>query len=437
VLPPRLRGDGYGCFMTSGSARILRNRDFLLFWGGQTVSQTGTQITLLALPLTAIVLLRASAFEVGLLSAADTIAYLLVALPAGVLVDRLGRRRLMLWCDLGLLLAVGSVPVAQAAGVLTLGQLYAVALVSGTASVVFLVGYSSYLPVLVEAGQLMDGNGKLSVSESAAQLAGPGLGALLVGLVGAARAMTADAVSYGVSAVCLLLIRRREEPGARARPREPGTAAFAAELGEGLRYVLREPILRKAVAWSGTANFFVIMVETLGPVFLVRIVGVRPAYVGLLLALAAVGGVAGGLSSGVLARRIGSARIGWLPMTICTFPGLLIPLAAPGWRVLLFAVGWICWSFGASLCNVAVTSYQQRTCPPELLGRVSAASRWVKWGPLPLGGVIGGATASVLGVHATLWIAVTGACSSVLWLIFSPLRGLRDLPDRSLASAAV
>jgi predicted MFS family arabinose efflux permease len=419
------------------SASLLRNRDFLLFWTGQTVSQTGTQITLLALPLTAIVALKASAFEVGLLSAANTVAYLVVALPAGVLVDRLGRRRLMLWCDLGLLVTVGSVPVAQAGGVLSMGQLYAVALISGVLSVVFLVAYSSYLPVLVEPGQLMDGNGKLSVSEQSALLAGPGLGALLVGLVGAARAMAGDAASYVVSVICLLLVRRREQPaGASDRSRGQGRAGFVAELGEGLGYVLREPILRKAVAWSGTANFFVIMVETLGPVFLVRSVHVRPAYVGLLLGLAAAGGVAAGVSSGALARRMGSARSGWLPMTVCTFPGLLIPLAAPGWRVLLFAAGWICWSFGATLCNVSVTSYQQRTCPPEMLGRVSAASRWVKWGPLPLGGLTGGALASAVGVHATLWIAVTGACSSVLWLIFSPLRRLRDLPDHALAPAA-
>jgi hypothetical protein len=141
------------------------------------------------------------------------------------------------------------------------------------------------------------------------------------------------------------------------------------------------------------------------------------------------------LSSRTLASRLGTARIGWLPMTVCTFPGLLIPLAGPGWRVLLFAAGWMCWSFGASLCNVSLTSYQQRTCPPEILGRVSAACRWVKWGPLPLGGLIGGALASAWGVHATLWIAVTGACSSVLWLIFSPLRRLRDLPEHSLAPA--
>jgi MFS family permease len=421
-----------------GNRPVLRNRDFLLFWGGQTVSETGSQVTVLALPLTAIVLLRASAFQVGLLSAADTAAYLAVALPAGLLADRLGRRRLMLWCDLGLLFVIGSVPAAWAAGALTLGQLYGVALISGVLSVVFLVAYSSYLPVLVGPGQLMEANGKLSVSESSAQLAGPGIGGLLVGLLGAAGAMTADAASYAVSAACLLLIRRREQPvTAAARPERAargGVAALAAEIGDGLRYVLREPILRKAAAWSGTANFFVIMVETLGPLFLVRIVRVQPGDVGLLLALGAVGGVAGGLLSGPLARWLGSARAGWLPMTVCTFPGVLIPLAAPGWRVLFFAGGWICWSFGACLCSVSVTSYRQRTCPPEILGRVSAASRWVTWGPLPLGGVVGGALASAVGVQATLWIAVTGACSSVLWLIFSPLRRLRDLPEHALAA---
>jgi predicted MFS family arabinose efflux permease len=406
----------------------------MLFWGGQTVSQTGAQVTILALPLTAIVLLKASVFEVGLLSAADTSAYLLVALPAGVLADRVSKRRLMLWCDLGLAIVIGSVPVAQAAGVMTLGQLYAVALISSVLSVVFLVSYTSYLPTLVEAGQLLDGNGKLSTSGSFAQLAGPSLGALLVGLFGAARAMAGDAMSYVFSAACLLLIGHREHRGAQAGNRErPGLGKQAIE---GLRFVMREPILRKAAAWSGTANFFVIMVETLGPVFLVRIAHVRPAYVGLLLALAAAGGVAGGLLSRTLASRIGSARIGWLSMTVCTLPGLLIPLAGPGWRVLLFAAGWISWTFGATLCNVSLVSYQQRICPPVLLGRVSAASRWITWGTLPLGGITGGALGSAFGVRATLWIAVIGACTSALWLFFSPLRGMRDLPEESLAPAA-
>jgi predicted MFS family arabinose efflux permease len=206
-------------------------------------------------------------------------------------------------------------------------------------------------------------------------------------------------------------------------------------MAQGLRFLLREPILRKATAWSGTANFFVIMVETLGPLFLVRTDHVRPAYVGLLLALAATGGVAGGLLSNALGRRIGSARVVWLSVTILTLPGLLIPLAGPGWRALLFALGWISWTFGATVCNVSLMSYQQRICPPAILGRVSATSRWVKWGTLPLGGIAGGTLGTVLGVQATLWLAVVATCLSGLWLVFSPLRGMRNLPEESPAPA--
>jgi MFS family permease len=174
---------------------LWRHRDFLLLWGGQAVSQTGSQVTILALPLVAIVLLRATPFQVGLLSAAATSAYLLVALPAGVLADRVSKRGLMLCCDLASMVVIGWVPAAQAAGALRLGQLYPVALLASSLSAFFLVSYTSYLPSLIEPGQLVDGNGKLATTQSFALVAGPGLGALLVGLVGPARAMTGDAVS--------------------------------------------------------------------------------------------------------------------------------------------------------------------------------------------------------------------------------------------------
>lgn len=410
---------------------LLRHRDFLLLWTGQTVSQTGTQVTVLALPLAAIVVLHASTFQVGLLSAAVTVAYLLVALPAGVLADRVRRRTLMLVCDAVLLLVIGSVPVAAVASVLSLAQLYAVALLSGVAGVVFTVAYQSYLPSLIGPEQLVDGNGKLSTSDSFAQFAGPSLGSLLVGLFGAARALAGDALSYAVSGLCLLLIRSREP----RRAREPGPAGFrlAGQMREGIVYVFRDPILRKGAAWSGTANFFVIMVETLGPVYLIRSVHLSPAYIGLLLALGAAGGVAGGLLSGALARRVGSARLCWLAMTVFDLPGLLIPVAGSGWRILLFSAGWMSWTFGSTLCAIALASYRQRTCPDALLGRVSAVFRWVTWGTLPLGGLVGGALGTALGVRATLWIAVAGGCLSGLWLFFSPLRRLRDLPARALA----
>jgi predicted MFS family arabinose efflux permease len=405
---------------------LWRHRDFLLLWAGQTVSQVGSQVTVLALPLVAIVVLHATAFQVGLLSAAVTGAYLLIALPAGVVADRVAKRTLMLASDVAQIIVIGSVPVAYAAGVLTLAQLYPVALVSGALEVFFLVAYTSYLPALVGPEQLMEGNSKLATTQSMAQIAGPGLGALLVGLTGAALALGSDALSFAVSAACLLAIRRRERrQKLAARGARQG---FRAEAGAGLAYVLREPILRRAVAWNGTANFFVIMVETLGPVFLIRSVHLRPAYVGVLLALGAAGGVAGGVAARPLIRRIGSARITWLSMTVFSLPGLLIPLAAPGWWVLLFAAGWIAWTFSSTLCGIALVSYQQATCSPELRGRVSAAQRWINWGTLPLGGLAGGVLGATIGVHATLWLAAAGGCSSGLWLYLSPLRGQRDLP---------
>ena len=406
---------------------LWRHRDFLLLWGGQAISQVGSQVTILALPLVAIVALHASTLQIGLLSATTTSAYLLVSLPAGVAVDRMAKRTLMLASDVGQIVVIGSVPLAYAAGVLSLGQLYVVALATSVLEVFFLVSYTSYLPVLVPPDQLTDGNGKLSTTQSLAQIAGPGLGALLVGVAGAALAMGSDALSFAASAACLLAIRRREP---RARPASSAAKPrprFREEIGAGLSYVLREPVLRHAVAWNGSANFFVIMVETLGPLFLIRIVHLRPAYVGVLLALGAIGGVVAGVTAQPLIRRIGSARIAWMSMTVFALPGLLIPLAGPGWWVLLFAAGWISWTFSATLCSIALTSYQQATCPPELRGRVSAAQRWINWGTLPLGGLAGGALGTAIGVHATLWLAVIGATASGLWLYLSPLRGQRDL----------
>ncbi|WP_377273486.1 MFS transporter [Peterkaempfera sp. SMS 1(5)a] len=413
--------------LTAGRARpIWRHRDFLMLWGGQTVSEMGSQVTVLALPLVAVVLLNASAFQVGLLSAAQTSAYLVVALPAGVIVDRVAKRRLMIGCDLALCLVIGSVPLAHAAGVLTLAQLYVVALVASVFAVFFSVAYQSYLPRLLGPALLMDGNGKLAASRSVAQVAGPSLGSGLVTLVGAAGSMAVDTVSFTLSAAALTAIRTRE-PGRARLDGEPRPRLWQ-QLHEGLAYVNRDPILRNSVAFNGTANFFVIMVETLGPIFLIRTLHLRPSLVGLLLALGAVGGVAGGLAARHLARRIGSARISWIAMTVLSLPGLLIPLAGRGWWVLLFGAGWISWTFASTVAGVSLISYRQAGCPPDMLGRVSAAARWINWGTLPLGGLTGGALAATLGVRTTLWIAVVGGCSAGLWLYFSPLRGMRDIP---------
>ncbi len=425
--PPEQGGE------TVPARTLWRHRDFLLLWSGQTVSEMGSAVTQLALPLTAVVVLRASTFQVGLLTSAATAAFALIALPAGALVDRWAKRRLMIWCDVARMLIIGSVPLAAAFRLLTLGQLYAVAVTAGVCTVFFDVAYQSYLPVVVAREHLVDGNGKLGATQSFAQVTGPGLGGGLVGLVGAAGAMAADAVSYAVSVASLLAIGGRAEAPQPAGDR----AGLRAEITEGLSFVLGHPILRKIVACTGTANLFGSMGVALEIVFLVRVLRVRPADTGLLIAVASLGGVAGGLLAGRLSGRIGSARIIWYSMLVLSFPQLLVPLAEPGWRVAAFAVGMAFFSFGAVVYNVAQVSYRQAICPPRLLGRMNAAVRWVVWGTIPLGGLLGGVLGTLAGVRATLWIAFAGSWAAGWWVFFSPLRGLRALEDRALEDRAL
>jgi MFS family permease len=406
------------------SPTLWRHRNFLLLWGGQTISEMGSAVTQLALPLTAVVVLRASTFQVGLLASAATLAFALIALPAGAIVDRRTKRSLMIWCDVARMLIIGSVPLAAALGALTMAQLYAVAITAGVCTVFFDVSYQSYLPVLIGKEHLVDGNGKLGATQSFAQVTGPGLGGALVGLFGAAQAMAADAISYAVSVASLIAIRAREEP-----PRPEWRQRLRTEIAEGLSFVLRHPILRKIVACTGTANLFGGMAVAVEIIFLIRLLHVRPADTGLLIAVASLGGVAGGVLSGRLTRLIGSARIIWFSMLVLGLPPLLIPLAEPGGLVVLFPVGFAAFSFSAVVYNVAQVSYRQAICPPRLLGRMNAAVRWVVWGTLPLGGLLGGAFGTWLGVRATLWIAFAGSWAAGWWVFFSPLRRMRDIPE--------
>ena len=414
---------------------LWRQRDFLLLWGGQTVSEMGSAVTQLALPLTAVVLLAAGTFEVGLLTAAATLAFAVVALPAGALVDRRPKRGVMIACDAARLVIIGSVPVAWAAGFLTLWQLYAVALTAGVCTVFFDVCYQSFLPALLAREHLMDGNGKLGATQSFAQLAGPGLGGGLVGAFGAAGAMTADALSYLVSVVSLLGLRYREpEPPA---DEAAGRRGLRAEIAEGLRFVLRDPILRKIVACTGTANLFNSMAGAIDIIFLIRVLHVRPADTGLLFALAAVGGVAGGVLSGRMARLLGSARVIWFSILVFGLPQFLPALAEPGWRVALVPIGFAASFFAGVVYNVAQISYRQAICPPRLMGRMNAAVRWIVWGTMPLGALIGGALGTAVGVRPTLWIGLIGSWAAGFFVYFSPLRRMRDVPRPQESEPAV
>jgi MFS family permease len=407
---------------------IWRHRDFLLLWGGQTVSEMGSSVTMLALPLVAVVMLQATTFQVGLLTAAVSLAFAVIALPAGAIVDRHPKRWIMITCDVARLLLIGSVPVAWAAGVLALWQLYVVAVLAGVCTVFFDVSYQSYLPSLMSQEHLMDANGKLGATSAFAQLVGPGLAGGLVAAFRAAGAMTADAVSYAVSVASLLAIRHREAP--QERPLDSGRRSLRADIAEGLSFVVRHPILRNVVACTGTSNLFSSIAGAVDIIFFVRVLHVPQGYIGLLFAIGAIGGIIGGVLAGRLAKWIGSARIIWFSVLVFGIPAMLLPLARPwpDWTIALIPVGLVFTFFASVVYNVAQVSYRQSVCPPQLMGRMNAAVRWIVWGTMPIGGVIGGALGTAVGIRPTVWIGVVGSWAAAFFVYFSPLRTMRDVP---------
>lgn len=405
---------------------LWHQRNFVLLWTGQTISLVGSAVTTIALPLAAIAVLRASALQVGLLTAATYGAFIFVALPAGVIVDRLPRRRIMIWCDSSRLIIIGSVPVAAALHRLTLGQLYIVALTAGTCAVFFDVSRQSYVASLLDPEDLTEGFGKLGASASFAQVSGRGLASGLVAIIGAARAVSADALSYAVSVACLLLIRTHEP---RPEYKTAGAKQARKDILEGLTFITRHPILRKTTACAAAGNLFIAMQISLNLLFLVRVLHVRPALAGLLLALGSLGGIIGGMLIPAITRRIGSARIMWLSLLVFDFPSLVLPLAAPGWRVALFVLGYGVAAFACATFSASQVSYRQWVCPPELRGRMNAASRWITWGVLPIGGFLGGILGSAIGIRPSIWIAFAGSWAAGFLVFLSPLRNARDVSD--------
>ena len=403
----------------------MRHRDFRLLWGCETVSQLGSQVSLLAIPLLAVRTLHATTFEMGLLTAASTAAFLIVGLPAGVWVDRIRRRRVMIGADLGRVVALGSVPVAYAAGLLTLGQLFVVTLATGVLTVFFDVAYQSYLPTLVGRDHLVEGNAKLTGSEQVATVAGPSIAGALVQAIGSAAAVAVDAASFLVSAVAVAAIRA---PEPKPTVPEGGHRRLAHDIGEGLRFVFSNVLLRAIAATTATSNFFSGIAAAVEIVFLVREVHASPTQIGLLFSLGGVGGVMGALAAGPIARRFGGARSVLLGEVI-SIGVLLIPLTMPGAGLLLFGAGMLIDSFAVVVYNVNQVSFRQRLCPDRLLGRMNATMRFVVWGVLPIGALLGGVLGSAAGLRPTLWIGAAGQVLAVLWLVFSPIRTMHDFPE--------
>ncbi|MFF0146283.1 MFS transporter [Amycolatopsis sulphurea] len=402
---------------------LLRHPGFRQLFAGDSASQLGTFVGMTAIPLLAAVTLAATPFEMGLLTTAETLGFLLIGLPAGVWVDRLRKRSLMLTADLvrgGLLL---SIPIAWWAGVLTMPQVLVIVLLTSFATVFFDVSYQAYLPALVGRERLLEGNAKLQGVQSSAQIAGPSVAGVLVQFLGAASTVVLTGAGYLASALCLWRIRTVER-----RPPRTGHARLVPQMLEGLRFVAADRPLRAIVACTATANMFGAAAQAVEVLFLTRTAGLSPAEVGMLLAVAGVGGIGAALCAGPIVRWFGQARSIWL-LPLLTWPGgLLVPLAGPGWGLVLAGLGLALTGFGVILYNIAQVSYRQAITPDRLLGRMNASVRFVVWGAMPLGGLLGGALGEGLGLTGALWVAMAGQTAGALWVVCSPLRRMRDLP---------
>jgi MFS family permease len=402
---------------------LWHHRDFRRLWFGESVSQFGSTVSQLALPLVAVLALRASTFQVGLLTACQSAAFVLVGLPAGAWVERMRFRSVLIVNNLVRALLFAWVPLAAALGVLDMGQLYVVGLATGVSTVFFDVAYQSYLPQLIAREQLVEGNAKLQASESVSQIAGPGLGGLLVQLLGAPYAVLVDAVSFLWSAGWVSAIRTPSP-----RPERSEERHLFREIGEGLRFVLHHRMLRAIAACTATANLFASMIGAVFYVLLARELHLSAGVIGLVTSAASVGGLVGALCAGRVAARIGQGRAIWVPIALAGPCALVAPFVHRDWTLGLLAVSEAVMWIGIIIYNITQVSFRQALCPPRLLGRMNATMRFLVWGTLPLGGLLGGVLGTVIGVRGTLLVGGVGEMLAFLPVFFSPLRGLRELP---------
>ena len=403
---------------------LWAHADFLKLWSAQTISQAGSQVTQLGLPFAAVVVLKASALQVSLLGTAAIMPFVLFALPAGVWVDRLRRRPLMILADFGRVAVLASIPLAYAFGALRLGQLYAVEFTAGVLTVLFDVSYLAYLPSLVSREELAGGNAKLETTRAVAQTAGPGLAGGLIGLVGAPAAITADAVSFGLSGALISLIRRPEHVAPRAG-REP----LAHELWEGLRYVFGQRYLRALTICAGTWNLFSSIGFGIFIVFAVRKLHLSAPLIGTIFMVGSLGGALGAAFSARISRRLGlGATIVWPGIASSVF-WVLIPLAHRSTAIPFLIAGILGASALGMLFNVNQLTLRQSITPERLQGRMNPIVRFMYWSPQALGFALGGVLAAQIGLRGALWVSVAGATAAMTPLAFTAVRRIDRLPQ--------
>jgi MFS family permease len=413
---------------------LARNRNFSLLWFGEGVSVLGNATTSVLLPLLAVVGFDAGAGWMGALTAAAWVPWLLIGLPAGAWVDRLPARRVMVVSDLAAAVTLASVPVAWFFDVLTLPHLAVAAFCNGVCTVFFRAAYPALVRQVAPREQQESAFARLFGTESAMQVAGPGVGGLLAQAISTAGGLLVDAVTFLVSAVCLwrLELTAAEPPLAG----EAEVASLGRRIREGIDYIRRDQIMRFFTVMGGMSNFGLTGYAALLILFLVREVHLGSGAVGLVMAVGSLGGVIGATIATRISRRLGSARALLALQVLAGPPALLVPLGAPGAGLVAMVVGMLLVGVGVVAGNVVRGAWRNRYVPEHMVARQVTTVQVINYGTMPLAGIAAGALGSTLGLRPTIAVMAAIhvlACVSMFW---SPLRGLRDMPEPETAVSA-
>jgi len=405
---------------------LLRQPEFLKLWAAQSISQLGDQVTLLALPLVAVLTLDASAAQMGFLVAAELMPHLLFSLFAGVWIERVqSRRRLMIVADIGRAGLLASVPLAAAFDLLSFPQLYAVAFAVGTFAVMFDISWSTLFVSTVPRRDVVDANSKMSLSRSVSFVTGPSVAGFLVQIFTAPVTLLIDAFSYLGSALFLGRIKAKEPP-----LEDDGEDGVLHSLRQGFSFVMRDEFIRPQLACVATINLFNFVFHAIFVLYATKELGVSPGILGLALGAGAVGGIIGALVAVRLERLIGIGPAFTVGAVLFPLPLVLVPLASGSELkiALLLGAAEFFSSVGVMILDVNAGSLTFLRTPDRLRARTSGTFRFVNMGIRPIGALVGGALGTAIGLQATLWISVVGALTGVIFLIFSPIPRLRDAP---------
>lgn len=407
------------------STSLLRHRDFRLLWAGDTVSVLGIHLIGIAIPIIAINDLGASTFQMGLLNATEMIGFLLFSLLAGAWIDRWIKRPVIVFGDLIRSVLLLGIPMLWWLDMLAMWHIYAISFVVGIVTVFFEVANQSFLPFVVDGDKISDANGKFSATNQVAGVAGPAAGGALVGVIGGPLTLIVTSICMAASSLFVSQMKTVEVKQ-EAKP----DRSLKREIGEGLQFVFKHPLLVRITTCTGISNFANGFWDAAFAIFILRTLGLSPSTFGLILAVGAVGGLLGAVSAAPLSKWIGEGRS--IPLTALAvgFAAAATPLASLGLTpvVATLMVGSALFAWAVVVYNVVQVSFRQRLCPPRLLGRMNASIRFLVWGPIPIGALTGGVFGTIFGVVPTLWVGVVLFAAASIPVLFSPLRSMRDLP---------